>query len=42
MLVTHQFTINAFTSAGTPSGGGSIFQLDGTGNPRWLGTLPAD
>ena len=42
VLVTHQFTINAFTSAGTPSGGGSIFQLDGTGNPRWLGTLPAD
>ncbi len=42
VLVTHQFTINAFTSAGTPSGGGSFFQLDGTGNPRWLGTLPAD
>ena len=42
VLVTHQFTINAFTSAGTPSGGGSIFQLDGTGNPRWLGTLPAN
>ena len=42
VLVTHQVTINAFTSAGTPSGGGSIFQLDGTGNPRWLGTLPAD
>ena len=42
VLVTHQFTINAFTSAGTPSGGGSIFQLNGTGNPRWLGTLPTD
>ena len=42
VLVTHQFTINAFTSAGTPSGGGSFFQLDGTGNPRWLGTLPAN
>jgi len=42
VLITHQVTINAFTSAGTPSGGGSIFQLDGTGNPRWLGTLPAD
>lgn len=42
VLVTHQFTINAFTSAGTPSGGGSIFQLDGTGNPRWLGSLPTD
>ena len=42
VLVTHQFTINAFTSAGTPSGGGSIFQLDGTGNPRWLGSLSTD
>jgi broad specificity phosphatase PhoE len=42
VLVTHQFTINAFTSASTPSGGGSIFQLDGTDNPRWLGTLPSD
>jgi phosphohistidine phosphatase SixA len=42
VLVTHQFTINAFTSAGTPSGGGSIFQLDGTGAPRWLGTIPAN
>jgi phosphohistidine phosphatase SixA len=42
VLVTHQFTINAFTSAGTPTGGGSIFQLDGTGKPRWLGTIPAN
>lgn len=42
VLVTHQFTINAFTRAGTPPGGGSIFQLDGTGSPRWLGTLPSD
>jgi phosphohistidine phosphatase SixA len=42
VLVTHQFTINAFTSAGTPTGGGSIFQLDGTRKPRWLGTIPAN
>jgi len=42
VLVTHQVTVNAFTSAGTPPGGGSIFQLDGTGTPRWLGTIPAN
>ncbi len=42
VLVTHQFTISAFTDAGTPSGGGSIFQLNGSGAPRWLGSLPAD
>jgi broad specificity phosphatase PhoE len=42
VLVTHQFTINALTGAGTPAGSGSIFRLDGTGHPRWLGTLPAD
>ena len=42
VLVTHQFTISAFTDAGTPSGGGSIFQLNGSDAPRWLGTLPAD
>ena len=42
VLVTHQVTINAFTSSSTPTGGGSFFQLDGTGNPRWLGILPAN
>lgn len=42
VLVTHQFNINALTSASTPAAGGSIFQLDGTDNPRWLGTLPVD
>lgn len=40
VLVTHQVNINALTSSVTPTGGGSFFQLDGTGNPRWLGTLP--
>jgi broad specificity phosphatase PhoE len=39
VLVTHQFTINAFTDAGTPSGGGSLFQLNGTGAPRLLGSI---
>ena len=39
VLVTHQFTITAFTAGPTASGGGSLFQLNGTGNPQWLGTL---
>jgi broad specificity phosphatase PhoE len=42
VLVTHQFTISEFTASGTPSGGGSLFQLDGSGSPRWLGTIRAD
>lgn len=42
VLVTHQFTINEFTQAGTPSGGGSLFQLNGTSEPVWLGSLAAD
>ena len=42
VLVTHQFTITALTGEGTPSGGGSLFQLNGTGTPRWLGTIQAD
>lgn len=39
VLVTHQFTITAFTAGPTPSGGGSLFQLNGSGAPQWLGTL---
>lgn len=42
ILVTHQLTINAFTDAGTPSGGGSLFQLNGSGQPAWLGRLSGD
>lgn len=42
VLVTHQVTINAFTDAGTPSAGGSLFQLNGSGAPRWLGAIQAD
>jgi len=41
VLVTHQLTINAFTGEGAPSGGGSLFQLNGSGTPTLLGTIPA-
>lgn len=40
ILVTHQVTLNAFTDAMTPSGGGSLFELNGSGSPRWLGSIP--
>ncbi len=39
ILVTHQFTISGLTEAGTPSGGGSVFQLNGSGSPRLIGSL---
>lgn len=39
VLVTHQVTVSGLTGRGTPSGGGSIFQLNGTGAPRWLGEI---
>jgi phosphohistidine phosphatase SixA len=42
VLVTHQFTINDFTSNGTVSGGGTIFELNGTGEPRALGAIQAN
>ena len=42
ILVTHQFTINAFTDTGTPSGGGSVFELNGTRTPRLLGAIEAN
>lgn len=42
VLVTHQFTISEFTGGGVPSGGGSLFRLDGSGQPRWLGALAGD
>ena len=42
ILVTHQVTINAFTDAGTPSGGGSVFELNGTRTPRLLGSIAAN
>lgn len=42
ILVTHQFTISGLTDAGTPSGGGSLFQLNGTGSPQLIGSLAAE
>lgn len=42
ILVTHQYTINAFTGEGTVSGGGSLFALNGTGAPRLLGAIKPD
>jgi len=42
VLVTHQMTISEFTGAGVPSGGGSVFELNGSAAPRWLGNIAAD
>ena len=42
ILVTHQFTINGFTGEGTVSGGGSLFELNGSGEPRLLGSISPD
>lgn len=42
VLVTHQFTIAEMTGSGTPSGGGSLFQLNGTGSPRRIGDISPD
>ena len=42
VLVTHQFTITAFTGQGTASGGGTVFELNGSGTPRALGAIRAD
>ena len=42
IMVTHQVVINAFTDAAPPSGGGSIFRLNGTGTPKWLGVIPSE
>ncbi|HRF11719.1 MAG: histidine phosphatase family protein [Candidatus Accumulibacter phosphatis] len=42
ILVTHQVVVNAFTEATPPAGGGSIFQINGSGAPKWLGTIPIE
>ncbi|MBE0625675.1 MAG: histidine phosphatase family protein [Burkholderiales bacterium] len=42
VMVTHQYTITALTGAGTPSGGGSIFELNGSDTPRRIGAIEAD
>lgn len=42
VLVTHQFTIAELTGGATPSGGGAVFELNGTGSPRLVGQLSPD
>ena len=42
ILVTHQVVVNAFTEATPPAGGGSVFQINGTGAPKWLGAIPIE
>lgn len=42
VLVTHQVTISALTGQATPSGGGSLLQLNGSGAPLWLGAIATD
>lgn len=42
IMVTHQVTISALTGGGTPPGGGSIFALNGTGEPALLGHTAPD
>ncbi len=42
ILVTHQFTIAELTGGSTPSGGGSLFRLNGTGSPQHLGNIDPD
>ena len=42
VLVTHQVTISAFTGQGVASGGGTVFELNGSGTPRVLGEIRAN
>jgi len=42
ILVTHQVVVNAFTEATPPAGGGSVFQINGTQTPVWLGVIPME
>jgi hypothetical protein len=42
ILVTHQGTIHAFTNEGTASGGGRLFALNGSAEPRLLGSIKPD
>lgn len=42
VLVTHQVTISAFTGEGMVSGGGAVFELNGSGAPRVLGEIQAN
>lgn len=42
ILVTHQVVVNSLTEASAPSAGGSLFRLNGTGSPQWLGAVAPD
>ncbi len=42
ILVTHQVTVSALTGRGTVSGGGSLFELNGSETPRVLGEIQAN
>ena len=42
VLVTHQVTVTAFTGNFVVSGGGSLFELNGSGEPRLLGSIKPD
>lgn len=39
ILVTHQVVITSFTTAFPDSGGGSIFEANGSGAPKWVGSV---
>ena len=42
ILVTHQVTIRALIGKTTPSGGGHLLQLNGTGAPELIGEIEAN
>ena len=42
VLVTHQITIDAFTNEGTASGGGCLFALNGSAEPRLFDSIKPD
>lgn len=42
ILVTHQVVVDAFAPGTTPVADGSLFQLNGSGSPRWLGRIVGD
>lgn len=42
ILVTHQVVVDAFRPGSTPVAGGSLFQLNGSGSPSWLGRIAGE
>jgi len=42
VLVTHQVTITAFTGEFVTSGSGTLLELNGSGEPRLLGSIKSD